>query len=393
MPRMATDISLDAEDPDLADLDPEVVRRIRQTVACRDADPLPRVEGAGEVFELDGVSVQRMFNGTLVEEGCYYGDFITPIIRRLNGVHEPQEEVVVHAIVERLRAEQERGELAAPVAVELGAHWSYYSIWFCRALTDAVAVAMEPDPTYLEIGRRNAVLNGVSDSVAFVPGAIGADPGTTFGFRAESDGVVRDTEAHDLRSLLRLGGVERADILFCDIQGFETTLLELSGEDLRAGAVRFVVMSTHHSSISGSPLTHQRAVERLRELGGHVVAEHSVSESSSGDGLVVVSFDPRDADLTVAVSHARSRDSLFGELEFEVEHHRVRAERLQAEVDALAAENARLTHRLGVVRRKLRRSRAELEAAHRSSTWRAGRLLVAPAARATALVRGVSRRR
>jgi hypothetical protein len=44
-----------------------------------------------------------------------------------------------------------------------------------------------------------------------------------------------------------------------------------------------------------------------------------VTESASGDGLIVASFDPRDADMApIAISHVRARDSLFGELEHDL---------------------------------------------------------------------------
>lgn len=360
---------LDEHAPDLAGLDAPTLRRIRQTVACRDADRLPRVPGAGEIFEHDGVSVQRMFNGILVEEGCYFGSLITPIITRLRGVHEPQEEVVVHAILERLRAEQAAGELLAPVAVEPGAFWAYYSMWFCAALDGARAVAMEPDPAYLDVGRRNAALNGLADRITFVHGGVGSAPAETFSFRAESDGVERETVQYDLRALMELGGVDHVDVLFCDIQGFETPLLQRAADLLSSGAVRFLVVSTHHRSISGHALTHQDALALLEGMGAHVIAEHTVAESASGDGLIAVSFDPRDRDLVVEISHVRARHSLFGELEYELHHEVTRldqvAEQLsaeQAEVARLTAElaeataaNARLRARLQKLRRRLRR--------------------------------------
>ena len=38
-------------------------------------------------------------------------------------------------------------------------------------------------------------------------------------------------------------------------------------------------------------------------------------ESYSGDGLIAAGFDPRTRDLVVPISHARAKDSLFGEPE------------------------------------------------------------------------------
>ena len=59
--------------PQLAALSSEDARRVRLTISCHDADDLPKVEGAGEVFDHEGQPVQMMHNGVLVEEGCYYG--------------------------------------------------------------------------------------------------------------------------------------------------------------------------------------------------------------------------------------------------------------------------------------------------------------------------------
>jgi FkbM family methyltransferase len=344
-------------------MDPTTRRRIEMTLSCRDADRLPRVAGAGEVFEQDGVRVQRMFNGVLVEEGSYFGDFNTPIIRGLRGVHEPQEEPVVHEIVNRLVAERDAGVLSRrPFAIELGSFWAYYSIWFCRALPDAHVLAIEPDPSFLEVGRRNAELNHVADRITFLHGAVSEQSGS-IPFVAESDGKEYTVPAHDLTSLMSMAGVDEVDVVFCDIQGFETPMLSQSAALLASGAVRFIVMSTHHSSISGDPLTHQKALSTLEELGGHVIAEHTVSESFSGDGLIVASFSGRDRDLTVRVSRARAKESLFGELEQEVGQylalHREEfgiISSLRQDVDGLHQRNAQLTEHVADLTGKLERS-------------------------------------
>jgi FkbM family methyltransferase len=315
------------------------------------------------VFDHDGTSVQRMHNGLLIEEGAYYGDFITPIIKRLRGHHEPQEEVVVHAIIERLRAEQNQDVEHTPVVIEFGSHWSYYSMWFTSAIASSRAVAMEPDPAYLEIGQRHAALNALSEQISFLHGGVGAEPETMMAFTAESDGLEYQVPSHDLRSLMRTAQLSHVDLVLSDIQGYESVLLDRARADFAAGAVRFLVVSTHHSSISGDPLTHQRALSLLTEAGAHVIAEHSVSESFSGDGLIAVSFDERDRDLRVDISHARARDSLFGELEGEVNHFIHQAE--QANAVAAAAQA-----RADALGRDLQAMRDRLAAAETTPSWR-----------------------
>jgi hypothetical protein len=150
----------------------------------------------------------------------------------------------------------------------------------------------------------------------FIQGVIGKEPGNTMTFRA-GDGTDHELVQYDIASLLDMAGVPATDLVLADVQGAEIPLLERAQEDIQARRIRFMVVSTHHHSISGDPLTHQRALALLRDAGGHIIAEHTVSESFSGDGLVAVSFDQRDQDLHVHVSRARAEDSLFGDSKME----------------------------------------------------------------------------
>lgn len=286
-------------------------RRVEQTVACRDTDEIPKVPDAGDVREQDGRRVQVMHNGVLIEEGCYYGAWMTEIIRRLRGHHEPQEERAVHAVIERLRA-----DTPEPVGLELGSFWGYYSLWLLRVAPRATAVLVEPDPVHLEVGRRNFALNGADGR--FVRAAVGAPHGSVAPFACESDGVPRETERVTIDGLMAREGLPRVDFVLCDTQGAELTALEGAAGALAEGRIRFLVVSTHHHSISGDPVIHRRCLERLRAAGAHVIVEHTVRESCSGDGLIVASLDPRDRDLQVTVSRARAQDSLFGDADEEL---------------------------------------------------------------------------
>jgi FkbM family methyltransferase len=329
--------------PRVDHLEPAAAERVRMTVACRDTDRLPKVPGAGEVFDLDGTAVQRMHNGLLIEEGCYFGPWMTEIIRVLEGNHEPQEEVVFHEVLERLLATEPDATM-----VELGSFWAYYTMWFLARSGGGRAVCLEPDPGNLEVGRRNLALNGMS--ATFLHAAVGPEPGAELNIVAESSGQTVTVVQHDLASLMATTGLSRVGLLMVDIQGFETPLLERAVPLLSAGAVRFAIVSTHHHEISGEAVTHQKALALLRACGAHVIAEHSVAESYSGDGLIAVSFDERDLDLEVEVSHARAKDSLFGELEpqlqlamDELAAARAEAEAGRAEALALRAGLAELT--------------------------------------------------
>jgi FkbM family methyltransferase len=350
-----------ASTPRLGHLEPADARRVLMTISCHDADRLPKVVGAGEVFELNGRSVQRMHNGTLIEEGCYYGPWMTEIIRVLRGHHEPQEEVVFHEVLERLVATEPAASM-----IELGSFWAYYSMWFHQRTQGNHIVALEPDPGYLEIGRRNFALNAMN--ATFVHGAVGDSPGQTCAFTAESTGEAVEVVQYDLASLMKETDLDRVGLLMVDIQGFETQLIERAAELFPTGLVRFMIVSTHHHQISGNALTHQQVLERLKGCGAHVIAEHTVGESYSGDGLIAVSFDERDRDMSVTISHARAKESLFGELEVDLQSAFNTLEQLHA-------LNADLAARAEAAELSAVDAHAQLDAVFRSRSWRSTRAL------------------
>jgi hypothetical protein len=124
-------------------------KRICMTVSCRDADSIPKVAGAGQVFERDGQRLQLMHQGTLVKADGYYGPWMTEIICRLQGHHEPQEELLFHHCRPGSRM------------MEVGAFWAYYACWFLRAVSGASVICMEPDSSNTECGRENLRLNSL----------------------------------------------------------------------------------------------------------------------------------------------------------------------------------------------------------------------------------------
>ena len=333
------------------DLPPAERRRVELTVACRDADLIPKVDDAGAVRDEGGVRVQVMHEGSRIVEGCYYGHWMTEIIRRLRGHHEPQEERVMHAILERLHADRAD---RSPVVLELGAFWAYYSIWAMRLL-GARAVLVEPDPSNLEAGRANLALNDL-DAV-LVNAAVGGPHGSRATLECESDGIRRTLPVISVPGLMEDHGLDRIDLLLVDVQGAEVDVLERAAEAVRDGGIRFLVVSTHHHLISGDPLTHQRCVELLEAAGAHIIAEHTVGESYSGDGMVAAATDPADRGLVVPISFARYQDSLFGPLEPELaaasSPRAIAGHVLQAVRDA--ASELRRDGRLRELGRRLRR--------------------------------------
>ena len=206
-----------------------------------------------------------------------------------------------------------RDSKSVPVMVEYGAYWAYYSLWFLSSFPEGKAVCVEPDPKNIEVGRRNFALNGREG--IFIQGGIAVGKKKSFAFITERP--IERIKVRDipLSSLLVEQELSHVDVLLADIQGAEIPLLKKSAAIFKERKVRFVFISTHDFSISGSATTHQQALAILTEAGAKIVVEHSVSESYSGDGLIVASFDERDKDLSISISYARSKDSLFGEWE------------------------------------------------------------------------------
>jgi FkbM family methyltransferase len=254
--------------------------RIEMTVSCRDSDPIPKTANAGKVIHERGRSVQVMHNGVRVKAGGYYGDWMTEIIQRLRGHHEPQEELVFYEIL----------KLIPPRAkmLELGGFWSYYSLWFLNDAPDLRrSIVVEPDPHNLEVGRTNAEING--RQIEFIQACVGETSAEPKPFEAEAAGTIFVPQVC-VSDLLEARGIGHLDILHCDTQGAEVAVIQSCEALLRERRIRFVVVSTHAQEISGDPLTHQRCLAMLQSFGGHILAEHDVHESFSGDGLIAAYF-------------------------------------------------------------------------------------------------------
>jgi FkbM family methyltransferase len=297
--------------------------RIAMTLRCRDCDTIPKVADAGRVIEdADGGRIQVMHNGIRVVADGYGGAWTTRLIGLCHGHHEPQEERLFHEVVSRLPADA--------TMIEIGGYWAYYSLWFLSGGHGRRSIVVEPDPAHLEVGRRNAALNGLAPE--FLAGFVGGSAAPPRYFQTESSGLV-ELPCLSVPQLLAEHSMDQLDLLHCDAQGAELAVLENCRELLRSGTISWVFVSTHAHQISGDPLNHQRCLLLLRGLGGTVVAEHDIHESFSGDGLIVAWFGPGEPDLPVAdISRNRYAESMFRNPLYDLA-----AERGEA-VDAAAGE-------------------------------------------------------
>jgi FkbM family methyltransferase len=289
--------------------DADTKRRILMTARCPDADSIPKVSGAGDLFEEAGCRFQLMHNGIRVLEDCYYGRWMTELIRLLRGHHEPQEERVFHEILKYLST---NGTM-----IELGSFWSYYSLWFHSSVAQAKTFMVEPDPNNLEIGRRNFALNkcsGAFFNLRVAKASSQAEP-----FQCESDAILRPIPKIAMDDFIHQNAIDFVDLLLADVQGAELEMLEGARKSIAQGKIRFLVLSTHHHSISKDPILHQRCLQFLKDRGAHILASHSVPESYSGDGLIAASLVPADCNIpSINISKNEAGNSLFREAEFDL---------------------------------------------------------------------------
>jgi FkbM family methyltransferase len=276
-----------------------VKERAAMTISCHDADNLPKVAQAGKVVTEKGKKLQIMHNGLKVLAGGYYGELIQEIIAKLKGHHEPQEEKVFYHLLERITRQH-------PTMIELGSHWAIYSLWFKTATKHGRVICCEPDPHNIQIGKQNMQLNNFTEdsSLIFKQVAAGSADGREIEFVQDSNPneIVR-LPIRSVDSLCAEYQVDMLDILHMDVQGVELDALNGTKSLIEKGKVRFMVVSTHHYVFSNDPMTHQKCEAFITQLGGHIIASHTVLQSYSGDGLIVASFDKRDKDFTVDISH------------------------------------------------------------------------------------------
>lgn len=224
--------------------------RALMTIACHDADEIPRVSDAGTSKKVDGVDVQIMHNGLKVKKNGYQGMWQAHIIESLKGVHEPQEEKVFFEVLKRIKQPE--------AMIELGSWWSYYSMWYLKEKKGSKAICCEPDPVNISLGKENMRLNGFEseDRSVFYNVASGAIDDKRIKFTTEAgDRVSVLTKTID--SIITEQQINKLDILHMDIQGAEMDALKSAQRSIAKGKIRFVFISTHHYSISNNPTIHQ----------------------------------------------------------------------------------------------------------------------------------------
>ena len=245
-------------------------RRIRITTTCSDASYIPKVSGAGETLQSEGSEYQLMHNGVKIIRGCYHGEWMTELIRKLRGHHEPQEERVFYEVLKTIPS--------GATMIELGSFWSYYSMWFHEVVHNAVNYMIEPNPEKLEIGKRNFEINKMRGT--FTGAFVSRESKESSLFR-DWDGQEYNKPQVCIDDYIAQNGTPFVHILHSDIQGTEYNMLLGCKKSIGDKRIGYFFISTHGKS------QHKKCLKFFNEHQFNIVAFHSEAESFSEDGLIV----------------------------------------------------------------------------------------------------------
>jgi hypothetical protein len=231
--------------------------RIDDVIACPDNTEIPRHPDAGRI---DGDMI-TMHNGIRIKALSYYDKRIMNMLVENKGVHEPQEERAF-AVVLPLLPEK-------PVSLEMGAYWSFYSLWLKSVRPGASCHMVEPEQSNMLSGQMNFAVNGFDGTFtnAFVGGKDLRPPDSTPTISV--DGYCAEKNINHLH------------ILHSDIQGFESEMLDGARNMFSGRKVDHVFISTHSSEL------HADCMRKLEGYGYQILCSVDGAESYSGDGLIV----------------------------------------------------------------------------------------------------------
>ncbi len=231
--------------------------RISEVISCPDNKLIPRVSNAGNVKN----GKQTMHNGLLINLGSYYGPEVAQQLYCNKGVHEPQEEYVFQEVLKSMKPNS--------TMIELGAFWSFYSMWFQSEISNAKNYMVEPDEFNLGCGKRNFTLNKMNGD--FTQAFVGNK--TSIDKQGQRTICVNDFSEEKK--------IEFIDILHCDIQGYEYDMLIGASKMIEMDAIGYFFISTHSNEV------HYQCKEFLNSKNYIILASSDLDETYAEDGLIV----------------------------------------------------------------------------------------------------------
>lgn len=249
----------------------ELRKRILTTIYCDDCLYLPKVAHAGEVLfdkKLE-IEYQLMHNGLRILKDCYYGSWITTLIKLLKGHHEPQEEKIFHEVIKSIPDNA--------TMVELGSYWGYYSMWFQKQIPGAKNYLIEPDPKNLAIGKYNFALNNsCGHFTQAMVGKYSADNQLFTDWNYDKY-YVKQINVDDFATKNRINFIH---LLHSDIQGAELDMLKGCQKLIAEKRIGYFFISTHKD-------LHRDCLKLLQDAHLEILISITRDESFSADGLIV----------------------------------------------------------------------------------------------------------
>ena len=257
-------------------LTPDWESRINDVVISPDNKDIPRVPDAGKVVR----GKQIMHNGLRINLGSYYGPEFVQMFYKNKGVHEPQEEKIFQEVLKDMPEDA--------VMIEMGAFWSFYSMWFNKEVPRAKNFMIEPDKVNLKCGVSNFKLNNMTGDF-------------THGFIGKEKGTVEGTPVICIDEFAKEKNIDHIHLLHSDIQGFEHDMLMGSQELIKNKKVDFIFVSTH----TKPERVHQKCVAFLEKYNYKIIVNVDLENTFSVDGLIVAHSPLIKWDKNVTISQKR----------------------------------------------------------------------------------------
>lgn len=231
-------------------------QRLNDILKSKDNDYIPKVENAGIIKN----GTQTMHNGLKIHLGSYYGPEYSAVFQKSKGIHEPQEERVFSEVLKQMKQ--------GSTMLELGAFWSFYSMWFNKDIPDAKNYMIEPDTFNLGQGKRNFKLNKMKGT--FIQAFLG---------RVSSNTTSIPTLSVD--DIVVTNNIDFIDILHSDIQGFEYEMLQGAQSCFDQKKIGYIFISTHSNEV------HYNCLQHLIDREFIILANADIDRTFSEDGLIV----------------------------------------------------------------------------------------------------------
>lgn len=230
--------------------------RIKLVQESSDNDKINHVANSGSFNKEDNLV---MHNGLLISPLSYYNFPMLELLFLNKGVHEPQEEYVFQEVLKQITD--------GSVMLELGAYWSFYSMWFNSEVKNANNYLIEPED--INSGKTNFKLNKMKGNFTKAYISDKSSDNTTGIPTVCVDDFMREKK------------IKFIDILHSDIQGYEFKMLIGSEKLLDQKQVGYLFISTHSNEL------HYQCMEYLKLKGYAMVCSYDMTESYSSDGLLV----------------------------------------------------------------------------------------------------------